>query len=271
MKPLQIIHAIVTLVLLVAVLGLSLLVVTGMVEVHIPGKGLDRFAVEKDIVPASNPPGVMSRLVVVRGTKIGAEYSIFEGKNVVGRADEQPVEIDLADQESPDRVWCSRQHAVISYRDGLFLITDSGSANGTFVNDVQLKQAFPLSAGDVIRLYVPELRFFAATAEEEATATQRGMLITATISTGQGKLIITSGPQEGQTIPLLLSKVTIGRATNKADWEIGLQDPSVSRPHARLELARGFRCRVRLPSILPSSPHRAWPGSTAGHGSRVTS
>ncbi len=130
----------------------------------------------------------------------------------------------------------SRQHAVISYRDGLFLITDSGSANGTFVNDVQLKQAFPLSAGDVIRLYVPELRFFAAvTAEEEATASQKGMLITATISTGQGKLIVTSGPQEGQTIPLLLSKVTVGRATNKADWEIGLQDPSVSRPHARLE------------------------------------
>jgi len=130
----------------------------------------------------------------------------------------------------------SRQHAVISYRDGLFLLTDSGSANGTFVNDVQLKQASPLSAGDVIRLYVPELRFYAAvTAEEEATASQKGMLITATISTGQGKLIVTSGPQEGQTIPLLLSKVTVGRATNKADWEIGLQDPSVSRPHARLE------------------------------------
>jgi pSer/pThr/pTyr-binding forkhead associated (FHA) protein len=29
--------------------------------------------------------------------------------------------------------------------------------------------------------------------------------------------------------------VTIGRATNKATWEIGLQDPSVSRPHARME------------------------------------
>jgi len=130
----------------------------------------------------------------------------------------------------------SRQHAVISYRDGLFLITDSGSANGTFVNDIQLKQPFPLSAGDVIRLYVPELRFFAAvTPEEEATASQRGMLITATISTGQGKLIVTNGPQEGQTIPLLLAKVTVGRATNKANWEIGLQDPSVSRPHARLE------------------------------------
>ncbi len=130
----------------------------------------------------------------------------------------------------------SRQHAVISYRDGLFLINDSGSANGTFVNDTQLTGAFPLSAGDVIRLYVPELRFFAAvTAEEEATATQRGMLITAAINTGQGKLVITSGPQEGQTIPLLLQKVTVGRATNKADWEIGLQDPSVSRPHARLE------------------------------------
>ncbi len=33
----------------------------------------------------------------------------------------------------------------------------------------------------------------------------------------------------------MLFPISIGRATNKADWEIGLQDPSVSRPHARLE------------------------------------
>ena len=131
----------------------------------------------------------------------------------------------------------SRQHAVINYRDGIFMITDLGSANVTFVNDRQLTEAFPLASGDIIRLYVPILNFSATvTDEDQRNAEQHGTLITATISTGKGKLIITTGPQEGSTIPLLLNKVTIGRATSKADWEIGLQDPSVSRPHARLEM-----------------------------------
>ena len=56
---------------------------------------------------------------------------------------------------------------------------------------------------------------------------------------GKGKIIITTGLQEGNTIPLLLNQLTVGRATSKANWEISLQDPSVSRPHARLNLENG--------------------------------
>lgn len=131
----------------------------------------------------------------------------------------------------------SRQHAVINYRDGVFLITDLGSANGVYVNDQRIQDPFPLASGDVIRLYVPEMHFSAiVTEEEQRMATEHGTVITAITNTGRGKLIITNGPQEGSTIPLLLNKLTIGRATSKADWEICLQDPSVSRPHARLEL-----------------------------------
>jgi len=131
----------------------------------------------------------------------------------------------------------SRQHAVINYRDGIFMITDLGSANGTFVNDKQLEVPFPLASGDEIRLYVPTLTFSATvTEEDERLAQASGTFITATTNTGAGKLIITTGPQEGQVIPLLLHRVTVGRATSKANWEISLQDPSVSRPHAQLEL-----------------------------------
>ncbi len=130
----------------------------------------------------------------------------------------------------------SRQHAVINYRDGVFIITDLGSANGTFVNDMQITQPFPLASGDQIRLYVPTITFSAAVSEEdERNAPLSGRIITATISTGQGKLIISSGSQEGQVIPLLKKELKVGRATSKADWEIALPDPSVSRPHARLE------------------------------------
>jgi pSer/pThr/pTyr-binding forkhead associated (FHA) protein len=134
----------------------------------------------------------------------------------------------------------SRQHSVISYDDtiGGFMIKDLGSSNGTFVNDKQVKDdPSLLMHGDEIRLYVPKLRFSAAVTEHEMTvAAEKGTLITAVANTGKGRIIITTGPQEGNNIPLLLNELTVGRATSRANWEISLQDPSVSRPHARLEL-----------------------------------
>lgn len=130
----------------------------------------------------------------------------------------------------------SRQHAVITYRDGVFMISDLGSVNGSYVNDKRIEQPFPLFAGDTIRLYVPTLRFMSANADDITNAKKAGMLITAATRTGKGQLTITTGAQEGQVIPLILNEVTIGRATSNATWDIGLQDPSVSRPHARLRL-----------------------------------
>ncbi len=129
----------------------------------------------------------------------------------------------------------SRQHAVISYRDGVFTINDLGSANGVFVNDVRVEEPYPLVAGDTIRLYVPTLIFDAMLDDADAlkhTAT----LITAVAAGGKGTLTITNGAQEGSTIPLVMTRMTIGRATPNAEWQIALKDPSVSRPHARLEL-----------------------------------
>jgi len=129
----------------------------------------------------------------------------------------------------------SRQHAVISYRDGVFLVNDLGSANGTFVNDSKIDAPFPLFAGDIIRLFVPTIEFLAASDDDARRAAETGRIITPIAFTGQGSLIVTNGLQEGQVIPLLLPSVTIGRATQNATWEILIQDPSISRPHARLE------------------------------------
>jgi pSer/pThr/pTyr-binding forkhead associated (FHA) protein len=162
------------------------------------------------------------------------EYVLTEGATAsIGRLDTNDIMI-------PEQ-HVSRQHAVINYRDGIFMITDLGSANGTFVNDRQLEAAFPLASGDEIRLYVPVLIFSAVvTPEDEKLAQESGMYIVATTSTGKGKVVITTGPQEGNVIPLLLNRVTIGRATSKANWDIALQDPSVSRPHAQLELVNNI-------------------------------
>lgn len=157
------------------------------------------------------------------------EFILMEGATVtIGRSSNNDIYI-------PEQ-HVSRQHAVINYRDGIFMLTDLNSANGTFVNDVPLQEPFPLASGDEIRLYVPSLYFSAAVTEEETRrAAQSGMLIAPKRADGAGRLIITNGPQEGEIIPLTLEEVTLGRATTNYTWEIGLQDPAVSRPHARLK------------------------------------
>lgn len=156
------------------------------------------------------------------------EHVLLEGATAtVGRSSNNDIVI-------PNQ-HVSRQHSVITYRDGVFMISDLNSANGTYVNDIEINEPFPLASGDVIRLYAPTMVFSAVVTEEDtARARETGKLITAAFSTGRGQLIITNGPQESQTIPLLIKEVTIGRATSNATWEVGLQDPSVSRPHARL-------------------------------------
>lgn len=163
------------------------------------------------------------------------EYILEEGATAsIGRLKDN--EICIPEQH------VSRQHAVISYDDtvGGFMITDMNSANGTYVNDERKTARSVLMHGDEIRLYVPVLKFSSSVTEHEHTvAAERGTLITAIANTGKGKLIITTGPQEGNTIPLLLEELTVGRATNRANWEIALQDPSVSRPHAKLKLDNG--------------------------------
>lgn len=131
----------------------------------------------------------------------------------------------------------ARQHAVIHYRAGAFELVDLGSANGTFVNDQRLQGATPLKSGDTIRLFEPLLLFSATvSAADQRRAQESGELIPPTTSiTGNAELTMTNGAHEGETIALLLNRVTIGRATSSAEWEICLQDPTVSRPHARLE------------------------------------
>jgi hypothetical protein len=100
------------------------------------------------------PPGVEPKLVVLRGQKRNAEYPLFEGPNFVGRADEKPVDVDLEDQEPPDRVWSSRQHACIHFEGGQLSIEDLNSSNGTFVNRSRIYPGVkkPLNVNDVIQI-----------------------------------------------------------------------------------------------------------------------
>jgi uncharacterized protein (TIGR02996 family) len=98
-------------------------------------------------------------LRVVRGVRQGDEFPIYPDLNFIGRSDEKPVDIDIEDQEPPDRIWTSRQHAVITWDNGALTIEDLNSANGTFVNRTRVYpgQKRPLALNDVIQIGTVQL------------------------------------------------------------------------------------------------------------------
>jgi pSer/pThr/pTyr-binding forkhead associated (FHA) protein len=120
--------------------------------------------------PVAPPPAPVSaaplaadakpHLVVLRGQKINQEFPIYEGHNFIGRADEKPVDIDLEDQEPPEKVWTSRQHAMINFDNGTLTIEDLNSANGTYVNRAKIHPGQPrqLNVNDVIQIGTVHLK-----------------------------------------------------------------------------------------------------------------
>ena len=100
---------------------------------------------------------------MLRGQRRNVEYPVFEGLNFIGRADEKPVDIDLEDQEPPDRVWCSRQHACISFENDQLAIEDLNSSNGTYVNRTRVYpgQKRPLGVNDIIQIGNVQLKVLA--------------------------------------------------------------------------------------------------------------
>ena len=130
-----------------------------------PAPSADVSPIEAVVIPpdeATPAAKTQPKLVVLRGVKINTEYPLYTGENFIGRADEKPVDIDLEDQEPPDRVWSSRQHAVIIFDEGsgAMTIEDLNSSNGTFVNRTKVYpgQKRDLHANDVIQIGTVQMK-----------------------------------------------------------------------------------------------------------------
>jgi hypothetical protein len=113
-----------------------------------------------DQPPPPLPPPVRPKLVVLRGMKINMEYPIYEGRNTIGRFADKPVDIDLVSQESTEQIWCSRQHATVTFDKGTVVIEDLNSLNGTWVNGVRIHAGQPkqLRHGDVLQIGTVQMK-----------------------------------------------------------------------------------------------------------------
>lgn len=162
------------------------------------------------------------------------ECVLVEGAEVtIGRSAENKIHVN-------ERT-VSRHHATIQYRCGVFVVSDAGSANGTFVNDERVSQPYPLIDGDIIRLHTPMLKFVAIlpddTLQRDISSPDRTS--TLGMTSVVPRIVITSGPLVGSEISLNKEAITFGRAISNAEWEVRLPDHAVSRPHARIFAQQG--------------------------------
>lgn len=129
----------------------------------------------------------------------------------------------------------SRHHAVITWRDKGFEISDLGSTNGTTVNGERIGSSRGLRDGDVIRLSSTDLTYHHVQQRAPPPASSLEKTFVVPRTAPQPRLIVSAGPQEGREFPLPPGKTVIGRATARDTWDMALQDRSISRPHAEVE------------------------------------
>jgi len=93
---------------------------------------------------------VVGWLVAVNGALKGHDFRLRDGKNMIGTAAD--ADVVLTDQ------YMSSRHAVIRHEDGVFMIVDLDSTNGTYVNDNRISKE-EIIDNDRVRLGRSELRF----------------------------------------------------------------------------------------------------------------
>ena len=110
--------------------------------------------------PLPTPSMPSFGLKVLRGLRVSVEYRLYDGRNLIGRADDRPVDIDLRDQEPRDTVWASRHHAVLTLAAGVLTVEDLHSTNGTYVNRHRVPPGTTraLSMDDVLQIGTIQLK-----------------------------------------------------------------------------------------------------------------
>lgn len=92
----------------------------------------------------------------------GREYQLDNGDVAIGRAPSCEVVLD-GDQLA------SRRHALLRHKGENYSIVDLGSSNGTYVNDLEIREATVLKDGDIITIGAHEIVFSTSPASPNAS------------------------------------------------------------------------------------------------------
>jgi pSer/pThr/pTyr-binding forkhead associated (FHA) protein len=108
----------------------------------------EEVSVELDEIPTGT-----AALVVLRGPKAGSRFVLNPDVTTAGRHPSSDIFLD--------DITVSRRHAEIRRRGLIYVVSDAGSLNGTYVNRQRIEQETPLQNGDELQIGKFKLVFFA--------------------------------------------------------------------------------------------------------------
>lgn len=197
------------------------------------------------VVPGLEQPPAF--LLVKSGPQAGTSIPISQAETMIGRSSEADIVFD-------DEL-VSREHANITYSDGEFRMTDSGSASGTIVNGVA-GETVVLNSGAELKIGNTEIVFVQDESTLVSGKTDTGADPGETIiSTPTSELLmkwvaVVGGPAKGTTVQIKAGRTTVGRESFN---DVQIPDSTVSREHAVI-LADGDELRlIDLGSVAGTS------------------
>ena len=184
----------------------------------------------------------------LKNARTGEILEFEEASVRVGRAPDLEL---ILDGEGSEVV--SGNHALLAFREGAWVVEDTGSTNGTFVGDQRLEQGkpVPLRAGAILRFGAagPRFEVNAVTASKLAATVVEGQPavspVDATVPMDAAALGAKTAPMDaappgGQTVP---------GAPPPPSFKLTLLDvrsgDQIEKEGARLRIGRGRECEIR--------------------------
>lgn len=156
------------------------------------------------------------------------EYSIGRGEENTVRLTERNI---------------SRRHATLRQEPLGWVISDTSSRNGSYVNGVRLLGEHTVTEGDIVQVGDYRLLF----TDEELAATTTDPTKASTIPGGGNaavkpdRLVVVVGPEPGEEFVIQTAVVSIGRAP---ELDLSIAHASVSRVHAEIHALGAGRYEI---------------------------
>lgn len=161
------------------------------------------------------------------GREVG-RFELVAGELTIGRDADRQLVLPSAS--------VSRRHARLYLEGGQPCIVDEGSANGVIVDGVRITQPTYVTAGtriDVAEFQLAIEPLGAAETMQPQRIAPRPTPVPGTVPSMQPamRLVAEGGPYDGRVFEITAAELSVGRAV---DNDIVLDDPSLSRKHAKL-------------------------------------
>jgi pSer/pThr/pTyr-binding forkhead associated (FHA) protein len=161
--------------------------------------------------------------------------SLVRKQYTIGRSEDNAVRLTERN--------VSRHHALIERAGEGWVLKDLDSYNGCTVDDQVVRREAALSHNSRLRIGDYSLLLYDSALGEELESKPSAATLPAPSneSGAQPRLVIVEGPNAGTEYPLSERRLLIGRGE---ECDIALNDTSVSRVHADIELDAGGRYRI---------------------------